>query len=106
MMTYLDDFYMAGAKFYQLPWVLNELKVGDEVKLIPDPENRYDQNAVEIHVNEFKLGFVPRTNNLVLQQLLLANTTITARISVINAQADQWKQVKVTLYTVSNEKVA
>jgi len=106
MMTYLDDFYVAGAKFYQLPWVLNTLKVGDEVKLIPDPENRHDQNAVELHIDKYKLGFVPRTNNLILQQLLFASTNITARISVLNVQEEQWKQVKVTLYTISDEKAA
>lgn len=76
--TYLDDFYLAGAKFYQLPWVMNELKVGTEVMLSPDPENRYDENAVEVEFNEHKLGFIPRANNGNLQKLLLANVNIIA----------------------------
>ncbi|NOQ93068.1 MAG: hypothetical protein GQ547_00355 [Methylophaga sp.] len=102
--TYLDDFYLAGAKFYQLPWVINELKLGTEMKLIPDPENRYDENAVIVQFNDHKLGFIPRANNTNLQKLLLANVNIIARISVLNPQEEQWKQVKITLYIVS-EKV-
>ena len=96
--TYFNDFYLAGAKYYQLPWVLNDLKVGDEMALIPESENHYDKNAVAIHFQNHKLGFVPRTNNTNLQQLLLANTNIYARVSVLNPTEEQWKQVKITLY--------
>lgn len=103
--TYLDDFYVAGARYYQLPWVLNKLKVGDEVKLSPESENRYDENAVALHFNDLKLGFVPRANNTNLQQLLLAKANIIAKISVVNPREEQWKQVKITLYILS-EKLA
>lgn len=101
--TYLDDFYLAGAKFYQLPWILNDLKIGDDIALIPEPENRYDENAVAIHFKEKKLGFVPRVNNSNLQKLILANANVMGKISVLNPQGEQWKQVKVTLYIVSTK---
>ncbi|WP_428087033.1 HIRAN domain-containing protein [Candidatus Thioglobus sp.] len=95
---YLDDFYIAGAKYYQLPWVLNELKIGDNVTLKPQPDNKYDDNAIEIYHQNYKLGFVPRNDNQYLAKLLIANVNLIAKVSALRLYSEQYNQVKITLY--------
>ncbi len=95
---YLDDFYIAGAKYYQLPWVLDELKIGDDVVLKPQPDNKYDNNAIEIYYQDYKLGFVPRHNNQCLSKLLIAGVNIITKISVLKLYSEQYNQIKITLY--------
>lgn len=36
-----------------------ELKDGDELELIPEPDNPYDPNAIKVMKGEFHLGYVP-----------------------------------------------
>jgi hypothetical protein len=69
MPTY--EFYVAGMKFHQYPRVKPFIKEGDEVLLVPDPENKFDPHAVKViypHGDEFiMLGYVPMKKDLSLK---------------------------------------
>ncbi|MDZ8186440.1 MAG: DEAD/DEAH box helicase [Nostoc sp. ChiSLP02] len=58
------NFSIAGWQYYQGEEVLQSLRRGEIVILKPEPNNRYDPNAIEIFVErnqvEIKLGYVPR----------------------------------------------
>lgn len=41
---------------------LSVLKVGDEVQLIPEPDNKFDPNAIKVMHNGVHLGYIPRTD--------------------------------------------
>jgi hypothetical protein len=62
------EFYVAGMKFHQYPRVKPFIKEGDEVLLIPDPENKYDPHAVRILIvldhELIMLGHVPMKKDL------------------------------------------
>ena len=57
-------FYIAGVKFHSYKSILNDIVEGDNLMLVPEPENKFDPNAVQIHFNNFNkaafLGFVPK----------------------------------------------
>jgi hypothetical protein len=66
------EFYVAGMKFHQYSRVKHLIEEGDEVLLIPDPENPYDPHAVKImypKVNSdlVMLGHVPMKKDLSLK---------------------------------------
>jgi hypothetical protein len=54
-------FPIAGWQFYQGDRVLHELREGENLNLVHEPKNQYDQNAVAILTRDgVKLGYVPR----------------------------------------------
>ena len=59
------NFSIAGWQYYQGEQVLQSLRRGEVVILKPEPNNRYDPNAIEIFIErnqvEVKLGYVPRS---------------------------------------------
>jgi hypothetical protein len=56
---------IVGTKFKGLHALqaLDQMRAGDEVVLVRDPNNKYDAYAIECHYLGQNLGFVPKTNN-------------------------------------------
>lgn len=74
------EFYVAGTKFHQYPRVKPFIREGDEVLLIPDPENQYDPNAVKVLYPRgdeiIMLGHVPMKKDLSRKISGLINASI------------------------------
>ncbi len=44
--------------------IYGELSIGDELELRREPENPYDENAIEVYTRDgYKLGYVPKISN-------------------------------------------
>lgn len=65
-----SNFYIAGFSYYDGAEAFNELKIGTRLKLVYEPENRFDPYAVALYYNNYKLGFVPRGQNHELSKFL------------------------------------
>jgi hypothetical protein len=50
--------------------VFNELKIGTELYFIAEPDNKFDECAVAIYYNEYKLGYVPQNKNKYISKFL------------------------------------
>ena len=50
--------------------VMHKLVPGAKLRLVPEPDNPYDPNAVALYKGKTKIGFVPRVCNAELAQLL------------------------------------
>jgi hypothetical protein len=61
--TELLDFYVAGLRFYKYSEVKNLITVGSKIDLVPEPENQYDPNAVQLHFQGMMIGFVPKKHS-------------------------------------------
>lgn len=44
--TYYLHCYIAGLQYYEVLEVWKKLEIGQSLQLIPEPDNRYDENAV------------------------------------------------------------
>lgn len=71
---------LAGANFRPAEakdYIKFDLKTGDKMKLVRDATNAYDERAVQIHgfadMEPIFLGFVPKSDNLLLSQALDAD---------------------------------
>ncbi len=40
-------------------WILEHLKVGIDCRLVREPENKYDKNAIAVYAPQ-KIGYIPR----------------------------------------------
>lgn len=113
---YFMDCHLAGRKYHDADEVWEQLKVGTVLKLEHDKENRTDANAVMVvyqdqNGEEFKLGYIPRTDNETIASLLEMGwmDIFECRISKLDPVAHPENQVHLTIRIVrnkSNEKEA
>lgn len=72
---FFKECHLAGAMYYDLDEVFEELRVGTQLELLRDKDNRFDGNAVAVmyHSPEGEavhLGFIPRTDNELIAAML------------------------------------
>ena len=75
-MKVYKSFKIAGLQYYEALFVINRLKIGQKLKLKPEPSNIYDENAVEIYYKKHKLGYIPKTSNYSVAVILNAGWKI------------------------------
>lgn len=97
---YLDDFYVAGMRFWDGALVLNKLEPGATLTLEAEDDNPHDPDAVALLWNGVKLGYIPRESNALPAQLLAFghNDVVECRILKVDPQAETYKQLRVGLY--------
>jgi hypothetical protein len=54
------EFYVAGLAHHGFEYIGESLTVGDYVLLEPEPDNKYDENAIKVSFMGARLGYVPR----------------------------------------------
>jgi len=67
---HFDNFNIAGFTYHSGVDVFNELKIGTELILKAEPNNRNDIYAVAIYYENHKLGYIPRSNNKFISKFL------------------------------------
>ena len=97
----LLNFKIAGFSYYEGAIVFHELKIGTQLLLKPELDNRYDKNAIALYYNDHKLGFLPRQENRIIARLLqLGVDCFEARIQQLDPTRNPEEQVGVILYGV------
>lgn len=61
--VHLANFNIAGFSYWDGPEAFEELKVGKRLDLVREPDNKFDDYAVAIYCGDFKLGYIPRSDN-------------------------------------------
>jgi hypothetical protein len=72
---------LAGFRHYEAPNLWGEVRAGDELALVREPDNPHDRNAVRVEWRSFKLGYVPRAQSEAVARLLDRGTRLAARVS-------------------------
>ncbi len=80
--------------------VMNQLKIGDEVQLVREENNKFDPYAVAIMFDGYKLGYIPRTNNEQFCALMDQGHSyiFEARIQRITPDSHMEHQVSIIVY--------
>lgn len=71
---------VAGFRYHEGKAVWEEMKVGDSLTLLREPDNPYDGNAVRVDWQGHPIGYVPRTDNEALARFLDQGMKAEARI--------------------------
>lgn len=92
-------FYIAGFQYWDGLLVQSKLKVGQKLKLVPEPDNPFDPNAIAIYRKKTKLGFVPQKLNGELAQLLYFghSDVFEAYVVELNHEGNPWERVGVSI---------
>ena len=93
------NFHIAGFTYYDGIDVFENLKIGTQLTLKAEPENRFDPEAVAIYYKEAKLGFVPRDENTLIRKFLNLGyfDLFELKISQVIPEAHPEKQIRVVI---------
>ena len=95
---------LAGARYYDANAVWEEMRVGDALELIREPDNPHDANAIRIEWRSRKIGYVPRRDNEHLARQMdhgaRPRATLTGRTRYRNGRRGVSYEIFVPLATV------
>ena len=72
---------LAGFRYYDAPKLFDQLRPGQALSLVREPENPHDPNAVRVEWRGHKLGYVPRRQNGALAWALDRGQTLEAAVA-------------------------
>ena len=93
----LED-YIAGFQYHEgmKLEILSTLDARDELVLVREPQNRYDENAIKITTRTgHKLGYIPRGEAEFLAPLMDQSVQTQTQIVEIGLDAKPWERVLV-----------
>jgi hypothetical protein len=89
---------LAGFQFHEGRQIWDQLKVGDPLTLVREPDNPHDARAVRVHWNGHMLGYVPRAENDAVARQLDRGNRLEARIVRLTKHRDPWKRVEFEVF--------
>lgn len=95
---------LAGFKYYAGEALWDELREGDALTLIREPDNEHDTKAIRVEWRGQKLGYLPRAQNQAVSAAMDAGERIDARIAKLRnrlpAQGNPWQRLLVDVFVV------
>jgi len=102
---YLKSVLIAGFEYYDGYDIFDQLAIGDELELRRQPENPYDNKAIEVYThNGYKLGYIPRIDNPIPAAIADQKVAIGAEISGLRSPDEHYRPIKMRLYMIILDK--
>lgn len=89
---------LAGFRYYDARALWDEMKVGDTLTLVREPDNPHDANAVRVEWRGHKLGYVPRRENADVARQIDRGANVRARISRLQTSRSPSKRIEFEVY--------
>ncbi len=74
---------LAGFRYYDAPASWRDMKAGDRLELVREPENPYDAGAIRVEWRGVKLGYVPRRDNAAVARQMDRGAALEARVAAL-----------------------
>lgn len=91
---------MAGFQYHAGGELWSELRVGDALTLIREPDNPHDRNAVRVEWRGRQLGYLPRAENRAVAAEMDGGGTVAGRIAALREDRNPWRRVLIEVYVV------
>lgn len=89
---------LAGYRYYEGKRLWQDMKVGDILALVREPDNPHDFNAVRVEWRGHKLGYVPRADNAALARFMDRGSKASARITRLKKSRNPWQRIEFEVY--------
>jgi len=89
---------LAGFQYYGGKQLWDDMKIGDVLTLVREPENVHDANAVRVEWNSHRLGYVPRRENSDVARQMDRGAPVKARIVRLTQARNPWQRVEFEIY--------
>ena len=84
--------YHAGAELWE------QLRAGDTLTLVREPDNPHDRNAVRVEWQGRQLGYLPRAENQAIAVELDRGSRVEARIARLREARNPWQRVLIDVF--------
>lgn len=91
---------LAGFQYHAGAIVWDEMKVGDALSLVREPDNPHDPNAVRIDWRGQQLGYLPRRENSAVAAEMDRGGRVEARIAKLRKHPNPWLRVLIDVHLV------
>lgn len=104
MKRHLANFHIAGFGYWDGCEAFESLKIGTQLDLVREEDNRFDPYAVAIYYKDFKLGFIPRGENREISKFLDMdwNDLFVVRVTRLTPDEHPESQVEVVVHIKRN----
>ncbi|UCV03111.1 HIRAN domain-containing protein [Dechloromonas denitrificans] len=89
---------LAGSQYYAVGEQWSQMRVGDRLDLVREPDNRHDRNAIRVEWRGHQLGYVPRRENRMLAAAMDQGERLVARIAKLREDANPWQRVEFEVF--------
>ena len=90
----LQDSPLAGFQYHAGKVLWTQMKVGDALTLVREPDNIHDPKAVRVEWQGHKIGYVPRRENADVARFMDGGKILIARINRLAEVRDPWSRVR------------
>ena len=90
--------FVSGFQYYEGKRLFRHLAAGDEVRLIREPDNAYDANAIRVEWNNRVLGYLPGNENRALARQMDFGHRLRGRIVQLSRHRDPNRRVEIEVY--------
>jgi len=91
---------LAGFQYHAGEELWRELRVGDVLTLVREPDNPHDRNAVRVEWRGRQLGYLPRAENRAVAAEMDAGARVTGRIARLREHRNPWQRLSIEVYVV------
>lgn len=89
---------LAGAQYYAVDQLWPQMRVGDRLELIREPDNRHDPRAIRVEWRGHKLGYLPRAENRAVAAAMDQGERPLGRISKLAEHANPWRRLEFEVF--------
>ena len=90
----LQDSPLAGFQYHAGKTLWPQMRVGDALALIREPDNPHDARAVRVEWRGHTIGYVPRRENFDVARFMDGGHVLVARITRLSDVRDPWSRVR------------
>lgn len=99
---FFNEFYIAGYRYYDGEEIAESLLEGKSVTFKRENGCIYDPKAVEIYAGGKKLGYIPRTDNAIISNLMDRGVVVKGKIRKRNFDDQPRKRIKISVFKELN----
>lgn len=89
---------LAGFQYYDGKVLWDNMRVGDALTLVREPQNPHDSNAVRVEWKGQPLGYVPRRDNSDIARQMDRGVPAQARIVRLKEARNPWQRVEFEIF--------
>jgi hypothetical protein len=90
----LQDSPLAGFQYHAGKSLWAQMRVGDALTLVREPDNVHDAKAVRVEWQGHMIGYVPRRENADVARLMDRGEVLEARIARLAEVRDPWSRIR------------
>jgi hypothetical protein len=91
---------LAGFQYHAGAALWEELRVGDALMLVREPQNPHDARAVRVEWRGQQLGYLPRAENEAVAAAMDRGERVEGRIAALVQHRNPWRRVRIEVFIV------